>query len=1048
VLIAAAAAEVEAAAPAPAPAASAPAAPVSAAAPAAPPPRPRGLRAEITVTAATAATIQLDSPAIQTGLDAHQLTELPRASRDFQDFIYLDPNGMGHPDSGLQALGGRDYGFSYLQDGQPSNGALFGSLTTAAPGLEAIDEVKVFSNAYAAEYGGLGAVVVTSRRGTNRVAGSAFYDGNADELNALTYPEKQAGLERGYPGSNTSAHRFGAALSGPIRRDRTFFFLSYEGEKSRQVGAGRVAVVPTAAMRTGDFSGADFTLRDPLTGQPFPGNVIPGNRLSPEGVKILDFFYPEPNLGLQSSGLGLRQDFVNMQGQRHRADLRLDHEISKNDSAFVRLSWQYRDPGTTFEEPRFPLLGVLDRQVEDRTLASTWVHVFSAGALNEFRAGYNSERVNRRSNYIADQVAGTLGLSLPVGTEGRRGYPAFSFSGANSISSVPDDWIRANRNLVQSAFAVSDTFTWLRGRHSLKVGGQYSRDRVEDGFANSVASVIGTYFFDGSATGNSLADLLLGLPVSAESGMTSRGSQALDVTSQTLAAFVQDDWRVSDHFTAFLGLRYSVVTPFVERNDLLANFDPKTGAAIIPTQATADALRLDPALYATELASELGLGRALVRTDYSNVSPRAGFAWRLDRSSRTVLRGGVGLFYPTAAAQGIRDQLSRNAFRQNVLYYQPSLANAFSGPGLAALATDTTAVDTDLESPRTLQYNLTLERELPGALGLRLSFLGTARWNLVVNRYLNSVKASPQAFDPSVPEDLARLPYPRLGPGLIGVASDGHGHSHALQVELMRQFRNSLGLNAAYTWFSSRTTAPNYGNSSLGPSQYDPYDASKSEGPDPYLPAHRFVMNAVWNVPVGRGRRMLSDLPVWADLLIGGWTLSGIVQARTGYHLNAFYTGIDDAGRNPANTGVPLLNGIDFAESWRPDLTGDPRGQRARDNFFNVAALAMAAPGTTGNAPQGFITGPGTWVVNLGLYKDLVRSRRFTLQFRAVLDNAFNHPQFYVIDGSDFLDVTDYVVNGLSPGQSNGTTNVLNEVGSDEGFAPGRQIRLGIRLQF
>jgi hypothetical protein len=212
------------------------------------------------------------------------------------------------------------------------------------------------------------------------------------------------------------------------------------------------------------------------------------------------------------------------------------------------------------------------------------------------------------------------------------------------------------------------------------------------------------------------------------------------------------------------------------------------------------------------------------------------------------------------------------------------------------------------------------------------------------------------------------------------------------------------------------------------------------------VPTHRLILNATWSIPVGHGRRY--DLPGWADVLLGGWTLSTIAEARTGYHLNAFYTGIDDSGRNPANTGVALMSSTELSEAWRPDLVGSPDGPRTRDNFYNLAALSMAAPGTTGNAPEGFITGPGTWVVNLGLYKRLVRKGRFSLEFRAVLDNAFNHPQFYVIDGSDFLDVTDYVVNGMSPSESNGTTNVLNEVGSDEGFAPGRQLRLGIRAQF
>ena len=264
---------------------------------------------------------------------------------------------------------------------------------------------------------------------------------------------------------------------------------------------------------------------------------------------------------------------------------------------------------------------------------------------------------------------------------------------------------------------------------------------------------------------------------------------------------------------------------------------------------------------------------------------------------------------------------------------------------------------------------------------------------------------------------------------------------------MRRQSRKGLAFDLAYTLSDSRSDAPELGNSSLGIVEYDPYDLEKMRGPDPYVPRHRFVADLIWDLPFGRNRAYLSDLPGWANLLLGGWTLTAIAQARSGYHLTPFYTGVDQNGVNPANTGVALTDN-NFSEAWRPDLVGDPSGPRQREDFFNLAAFALAAPGTTGNTPFGALEGPSNWVVNLGVYKDLYRGRSVAVQFRAVFENAFNHPQFLVLQDSGFLDLSDYLVNGLPIDQSNGSTNTLTEVGNLEGFSAGRVIRLGVRVQF
>jgi Carboxypeptidase regulatory-like domain/TonB dependent receptor len=1005
-----------------------------------------GGASETVTVSADASTIQRDSQAIQSGLDAQQLQTLPRSGRDFQDFLYLNPNVVGDQDNGFKFLGGRTYGASYIQDGQPSTGGIFGSITNAAPGLDAISEVKVLSNSYSAEFGGLAGVVVTTRRGTNRFSGSTFYDFNADELNARSYAQTLAGISRDDPVLDTSDHRYGGSIGGPLRRDKTFFLLNYEGSQRTQVGGGTISNVPSAAMRRGDFSGNTFTVRDPRTGQPFPGNVIPSDRLDPAALEMLSFFYPEPNLSPLANGLGRYQEFTNLKTTRRRWDGRVDHELSRSDSVFVRGSWQYRDPGTFLEYGPFPHMGVQDRKLTATTVTGSWTKVLSNTRLNEFRMGYNQDRSNRKSQYDAQDLAGQFGIEFPETGLGRRGFQALTFSGANSIRGITDPSQNANRDTRQSFFTIADTATWIAGRHSLKFGGHYSRNMVVDGFSLGVTGAAGAYTFGGLATGtgNSFSDFLLGLPLRSVQGINTRGTDPLDATSQEFALFVQDDWKVNEALTVFAGARYEYIGNFVEKNDLLINFEPVSGSLILPNAEIADFL--SPGARQTVpqlLASDVGVGRSLVNADANNISPRVGFAWRLNPA--TVLRGGAGYFYPTAAAQGIRDSLSRSPFRYSITRNGPTLQQAFStGTPSTNLGFGVNAVDLDLESAEVLQYNLTLEREVRGDIGLRVSVLGSRLDKLILNRDANTMPASTVFFDLEDATHRQRLPYPNLGTFLNTVYNGGEGWFAALQLEGRRRFKQGFGLNVAYTWAGTESTAPDLGNSSLGVVQYDPYDLEKDRGPDPQVPTHRLIADATWDIPVGRDRRYLGSMPTWADAIVGGWTLTGIFQARSGFHVTPYYAyGTDPY--YPANTGRGLETVPFFGESWRPDVVGDPEGARDRNNWFNLDAFTLAAPGTTGNARRGIIEGPGTWVVNLGLYKTVVRTDRYRAEVRVTFDNAFNHPQFFVDQDSSMLNLTDFLINGI---RDNGVTNVVTDLGSVEAFSTARAIRLGLRLTF
>jgi hypothetical protein len=752
-----------------------------------------------------------------------------------------------------------------------------------------------------------------------------------------------------------------------------------------------------------------------------------------------------------ANGYGVFQQFVPKQRTRNRADLRLDHELGERDSLFLRGSYQHRDPQNFIFEGGTALthLPILESALDTASAIAGWTKIFSPTVVNEFRVGYNYDNSRRESNYRAVDVSQQLGIEpAPSLNADRLGFPSIQFTaGANRPGNIADAARNVDRTLRQNAFSVSNNITWIMGGHSLKAGGLYSRNMARDGFGFGV-NFRGQYRFNGARTGNAFTDFLLGLPLDARDQVTTRG--ALEGYSQDFAVFLQDDWRVNSALTVFLGLRYEIVGVWHEDSDMIANFRPVDGGYhVVPNQQVANLL--PPGLRAlgrTRIASEVGLSDSLMNTDKNNFSPRVGFAWRLGEDNKTVLRGGFGLFHPTVAVQGVRDLLATNEFRYITSWRGGGLRNGFSGgvPFTDPAAFGNQGIDPNIQSPDIYQYNLTLERELPGDLGLRVSYIGSTMRKLLVDRDYNTLPANTDPWEFGDAEDQARLPFPLYGFYMDITENRGEGQLHAAQLELTRRFKNGFAINAAYTLAHSDSNAPDSGNSSLGVVMFDPYDIEKDRGPDPNVVKHRVLLNGTWDIPVGRNRAHGANLPGWADTLFGGWTVSALFQARSGLNLTPFFSGY--YSNNPWNTGKPLDGlGNFFCCAWRPDQVKDPNTGGSREQFFDVTAYALPAPGTLGNAKKGSLKGPGTWVANFAFYKDVISRRNLQVELSAILDNAFNHPQFVPDYGSPFVDLTSYLSDGVA---NNGTTAVLGAgaIRNVEGFAPGRVFRIGLRARF
>ena len=515
----------------------------------------------------------------------------------------------------------------------------------------------------------------------------------------------------------------------------------------------------------------------------------------------------------------------------------------------------------------------------------------------------------------------------------------------------------------------------------------------------------GSYRFNGTRTGNAFGDFLLGYTRDVSDRVSTRGDT--DGHSDDFAVFLQDDWRVNNDVTVFLGLRYELAGAWHEKGDILGNFSPEDGGHHVVPNAQVATL-LPPGLQAlgrTQIASDVGMPDTLINSDTNNFSPRVGFAWRVGGNDQTVLRGGFGLFHPTVAIQGLRDSLASNMFRYAATRSGAAARPAGSAGALSAwIPTDfgSQGIDPNLQSPDIYQYNLSLERQLGDALGLRVSYIGSTMRKLLIYPDLNHLPASTTPFDPSNPDDCARLNYPLYGYYMGYTKNGGEGQLHAAQVELKRRWKDGLALNVAYTY--AHSDSQRAGLRQQQPGRHRVRHLRPRGGPRSG-PERREAPPRPERHLGHPGRKGTQARLEHAG--VGGRPLRRLDRVHA-------LPGAQRQQPDPVLLGLlhdePLEHGPvprhgQHASAARgdPDQIKDPNTGGSRDAFYDVTAFAMPADGQLGNMKKNSLLGPGTWVVNFGIYKDIVTKDRFRLQFSALLDNAFNHPQFYAFYGDRLL---------------------------------------------
>lgn len=1084
---------------------------------------------ESVVVEADAPLIQTDNPTISSTLNNRTLIEIPRDSRDYQSYLYLNPNiTQGASDGAFKFVGAQSYGASFSLDGQRANGGVFGEPTASQPSLETIGEITVLSNSFTAEYAGIANVRVTTKRGGANYHGSIFYNNKNSALAALTLDDKNGinnfiptAAQQNYPNPYFNLNEFGGSLGGRLPfLKKTFFYAAYEKRFQNSPVYERSTTLPHPLLWTGDFSRvndankplvpAGVTLTDDEKAQNTVGGLgqrfirIPTRLLSPYTSALIKNYYPQnvsTSAPINASNGRLIEYFTNLPGTQRRdlGTMRVDHDFSERDRLYGVYNVQQFTGQTAPVVAPFLGLGLTQNERSNHTFSLSETHLFTPSLINEARGGFNYQPNFRRSNQTLRQFLQKIGFSeSDINAYGQVttpnaldtfGHPAVAVTGFQSFSNGGRNTYRP---LDQDLFTLGDTLTWIKGRHTFKAGADIVRNHAVDGFTSGRGNPRGLITYSGTSL-DAWTRFLIGLPANQVSTVN-QFRPPMDVANWEHGYYVMDDFKIHPRVTLNLGLRYEIITPFTEANDLLVNFDPtyvgangQKGRFIIPSNKTLTYLNPLWIAYGYATADQIGVPRSLVKPDYNNFAPRLGVAWRVTDS--TVIRGGWGTFYPTSAAQGIRDPLATNSFQVGLTRRNTTAAplgswpNPLTGGSLNALSglPGGNWVPFDLQSPRIQQYNVTVEQEIGWKTAVRLSYLGSRMSGLISGREANILPPSDTPFGTTTgdgvtpcstvdgdcaltPAENARRPFPGLGDYLLSFGNYGHGRSHAFQTEVNRRFSGGLQFNFSYTYLDQKSTAPDTGNSSLGGTAYSVFNPESDYGMDAFTAKHRFIAYGIVESPLGRGRRYGANMNKAVDYAIGGWQLSWQMFAKSGYGFTPYWFCDGTCGGGgfayPGNVGAGSIDAIgDFSGGWRPTVNGNPNkqvGDRLWDpSVYGPPPFGAGLLSGSNVAVRNSLNGPGTYGLNLGIRKFFALGERARAELGADADNVLNHPLLSpnVYDMAN-LGTFGMTINPttLKPEVTNITPNPdfgrLIHSYSQEGIDSRRSIRLRLRIQF
>ena len=1019
----------------------------------------------------TAGVITTDTQRISSSFDSRQLLDLPANTR---------ANGTTSPYQLISALPGvqsdSSNNFS-IQGGLPSQSEssvdgisttdVTGNnpLTEAFPSIESIAEMRVDGVGNAAEFGQPAQITTISKSGTNELHGGLFWYHQNRAFDATAYGTQVKPQKIG--------NDFGASAGGPVviphlynGHNKSFFYGTYEGFQFPR-GETIQETVPTQAMRNGDFSGEGYTVNQPGTNIPYANDTIPQAAISPIAQKFLTL-YPLPNYG--STTTQHSNNYVANQSNNYSSnqfDIRGDQYIGTKQSMFARYTWKNIGQNS----PQGLLVPSSTNYERVRSLVLSHNFNFTPAIVNEFRFGFTLDDSGSSNSFNGPAFANSLGLQGIGPNFPFNGIPELDFSGLTSNLGVDHlSGVSSSR-----MFQFNNNLSWNKGRHAMKYGFDIRHIRAITPLGFIGADNYGNYTFDGSYTGSDFADFLLGLPTNTSYAIVHSNN---DGTTQHYSFFAQDSFKVNPKLTLEYGVRYEYNPSYRDSSGNIGNFNPDvplSGAVIYPTgkqsllapgfladfNACPNLTGPGPVLNGAPCtpvlsASQAHLPESLRIVPKDRILPRFGFAWR-PIGEKTVFRGGFGVyniqvlgsvFYSlTGTLQSDVRQFTTVGSNGQPLFKWPQVSLG-SGLGIPQLGTAYfgTANAINFKDPYSMQWNFSIDHEIGWKTGLRVSYIGMKTNDLVWAPNLNQMYYSTQY---SVLRPLAARPFPNWGtvytrtPGAIA-------HYDSAQAEVTHRLSSGLILDSTYTF--AKNLADNQGPAPGGFSgetgggrASDLYDRHAEYGNVYGTRRNRWITNAVYDLPFGRGRAFGSNVNRFVDALFGGWQLNSMFLWQGGPYLTPNFSGGDPSGTGSGNivgtrqdpdriaSGVPAnQNRNEWISPGAFVCPGQPVSAQFPTCSIGVRPGIDAPPlGRFGNSGIGILEGPGTVNLNAGLAKYFHFTERVRMRLEGSFTNALNH-----------VNLDDPVLNIVSPNFG----QITRARGSD--FGGNRVGQVGARLDF
>jgi len=897
-------------------------------------------------------------------------------------------------------------------------------ITELFPSFNSISEMKVSGSNNNAEFSGVADVTTTSKAGTNAFHGGVFenYEG--------------AALDAGNPFARTKPalvmNDFGGFLGGPIIRNKTFFFSSYEGLRlPRQTPM--TTNVPSAAMRNGDLSSY-------LTAAYGPSKQIfqpDGTAIDPAAVpfsavaaNFLQYLLPSPNYGPADSYANNYQINMPTPISSNQFDARVDQNLGSKQQVFGRVSYKKRSVVTAplpncpwfCETAGSPSTGPFSQPENDTALTVAHSLSISSALLNELRGGFSRYHRATTLDVNSQTMLNNIGITgIPnVSTYGA--VPSALIGGAADFQQTGG----ANPSTqISTTIQISDNVTWIKHTHTFKFGLDFRR--LSDHDDNAFGSLrSGQYGFDGSSAvgqtiGDPFASFLLGYPD--WETITLISNDKMNGLGYSWGVFAQDDWKVTPSLTLNLGLRYELHPPMTEGSSNVGAFLPDyvgpsgPGALVVPNQQAI--AMANPGLLGSVpntpllTAAQAGIPSALRYTYKKDFGPRIGFAWRPFHNDKTVVRGGYGRFIQAplgfALVAGWAATSSYIPYYGN--YYAASGAPAFSfpapfpnpiGQAQPGSASFYYAFPVHYKDPNVQQWNFTLERELGFGTGLRLSYIGNHGSNLEVMQDLNQVHANTLGYSNGPYQGRPFQDWQILE----SVTNGARSNYNSFTADAHKRFGNGLQFEGSYVFIRDLSTAGGDNPTALateGGSNWvtDRFNPSLDYGNVTFDRRHRFLATYLYELPIGKGKKFLGNASGVLDRIVGGWETGGVFLFQSGPFLTPVQTTCDSSGTNLINvTGAARADIVSGASLYAPhsSMSGSNPLYLNPQAFavpgYNTGTGICSAIGRFGNAGVGSVVGPGTKAVSMSFIKSVSFAEKAKLQVGAEISNIFNHPNY------------------------------------------------------